>query len=398
MSLGVRRATRYTTAAAGVCLVILVAAGSLRAGASAQNPSPAIASAAAGQAGPDQGPLMSEAVFKNIQVLKGIPVDEFMDTMGMFASSLGYDCVSCHSGDIYTNRAAFAESTPLIQRARQMIVMMNTINKNYFGGQPRVSCFTCHNAKNRPEYIPNLALQYGEVVDDPNSMRIFPDTRTTVEQVFDKYTQALGGSQRLTALSGFIARGTYEGFNTGGNAFPIEITARAPNQRSQVVRTPEGDAIKTFDGRAAWAAEGWRPLPLLTLTGGNLEAARLEAMQLFPTNIRPAFTQWQISSTTIDGNVVQLLQGQNAGQLPVNFYFDDAGLLVRIVRWNRTAVGTVPMQFEYGDYRDVAGVKIPFRIVLTWTDGQNTIVLNEIQPNAAIDAARFARPAPFKAQ
>ena len=118
-------------------------------------------------------------------------------------------------------------------------------------------------------------------------------------------------------------------------------------------------------------------------------------MQLFPTNIRPAFTQWQISSTTINGNVVQLLQGR-CGQLPVNFYFDDAGLLVRIVRWNRTAVGTVPMQFEYGDYRDVAGVKMPFRIVLTWTDGQNTIVLNEIQPNAAVNAARFARPAPFK--
>ena len=176
MSLGVRRATRYATAAAGACLVILVAAASLRAGGSAQ----------AAQAGVDQGPLMSDAVFKNIQVLKGIPVDEFMDTMGMFAASLGYDCVSCHSGDIYTNRAAFAESTPLIQRARQMIVMMNTINKNYFGGQPRVSCFTCHNAKNRPEFIPNLALQYGEVVDDPNSMRIFPDTRTTVEQVFDK--------------------------------------------------------------------------------------------------------------------------------------------------------------------------------------------------------------------
>ena len=387
MSLGVRRATRIATAAAGACFVILVAAVGLRAGASAQ----------AGQTGPE-APLMSDAVFKNVQVLKGIPVDEFMDTMGMFAASLGYDCVSCHSGDIYTDRGAFAETTPLIQRARQMIVMMNTINKNYFGGQPRVSCFTCHNAKNRPEDIPNLALQYGEVVDDPNSMRIFPDDRTTVDAVFNKYAQALGGAQRLASMTGFVARGMYEGFNTGGNQFPIEIVAKAPNQRAQVVRTPEGDAIKTFDGRAAWAAEGWRPLPLLMLTGGNLEAARLETMQLFPANIRPAFSQWQVSGTTIDGNAVTLLQGQNAGQLPVNFYFDSAGLLVRIVRWNRTAVGTVPMQFEYADYRDVAGVKMPFRMVLTWTDGQNTIELTDIQPNAALDASRFARPAPFKAK
>ena len=41
-------------------------------------------------------------------MLKGIPVDEFMDAMGMFASSLGYDCSSCHSPDIRTNREAFA--------------------------------------------------------------------------------------------------------------------------------------------------------------------------------------------------------------------------------------------------------------------------------------------------
>ncbi|MGH9258006.1 MAG: photosynthetic reaction center cytochrome c subunit family protein [Vicinamibacterales bacterium] len=398
MRFGWRRTIRGAMATAAACFVTLMSVSGMPAGASARAGLRAEAFAEAGQAGSEQPPLMSDTVFKNVQVLKGIPVDEFMDTMGMFASSLGFDCVSCHSGDIYTNRGAFAEATPLIQRARQMIVMMNTINKNYFGGQPRVSCFTCHNAKNRPEFIPNLALQYGELVDDPNSMRIFPDTRTTVDQIFNKYLQALGGPQRLAGLTGFVARGTYEGFNTGGNQFPIEIAARAPNQRMQVVRTPDGDAVKTFDGRAAWAAEGWRPLPLLALTGGNLDAARLEAMQWFPATIRPAFTQWLVSSTTIDGRVVQLLQGQNAGQLPVNFYFDDAGLLVRIVRWNRTAVGTVPVQFEYADYRDVAGVKLPFRMVLTWTDGQNTIVLKEIQPNATIDAARFARPAPYKAR
>ena len=146
---------------------------------------------AAGQAGPEQTPQTSENVFKNVQVLKGIPVDEFMDTMGMFAASLGYDCVSCHSPQISTDRAAFAIATPQIQRARQMVVMMNTINRTFFGGEPRVSCFSCHHAQYRPETIPSLALQYGELLDDPNSMRIFPDDRTTADQIFDRYLQAL---------------------------------------------------------------------------------------------------------------------------------------------------------------------------------------------------------------
>jgi hypothetical protein len=350
----------------------------------------------AGQAGPPPGPQMSESVFKNILILKGIPVDEFMDTMGMFAASLGYDCVSCHSPNISTDRSAFALATPQIQRARQMIVMMNTINKTYFGGEPRVSCFTCHRAQYRPEIIPSLALQYGEFMEDPSAMRIFPDDRETPDQVFDRYIQALGGAQRLAALTSFVARGTFEGFNTGANQFPIEIAASAPNRRTQVVRAPDGEGVKTFDGSTVWVAEGWRPLPLMPLSGGNLEAARLEAMVSFPAGLRQAFSRWQVSSTAIDGRTMRLLQGSNEGQLPVNFYFEESGLLARIVRWNRTATGTVPMQFDYSDYRDVAGVKIPFRTVLTWTDGRNITVLNEVMPNARIDPARFARPAPFQ--
>jgi hypothetical protein len=84
---------------------------------------------------------------------------------------------------------------------------------------------------------------------------------------------------------------------------------------------------------------------------------------------------------------VQVLQGSNPRELPVNFYFDASGLLVRTVRWNRTAAGIVPTQVITPDYRDVAGVKIPFRMVMTWTDGQNTYRLSDVQPNVQIDAA-----------
>ena len=352
--------------------------------------------AAARQAAPAQGPLMSENYFKNIQVLKGIPVDEFMDTMGMFAASLGYDCASCHSSQLYNDRAAFAIATPQIQRARQMIVMMQAINKQYFGGQPRMSCFTCHRGQDRPGNIPSLAIQYGELVDDPNAMTIFPDTRNTVEQVFNKYMTALGGAQRVAALNSYVATGMYTGFNTGGSAIPVEIYARAPNQRAQVVRMQQGPAIKTFDGREAWAAEGWRPMPLLQLTGGNLEGAKLEALTQFPGGIQKAYATWQVSGTLLDDKSTTILQGSNPNELPVNFYFDaESGLLVRIVRWTRTAVGIVPTQIDYSDYRDVNGLKMPYHIVLTWTDGQNTYELKEIRPNVQIDAARFARPAPY---
>jgi hypothetical protein len=43
-------------------------------------------------------PLLAKQAFKNIQVLKGIPVDDFMETMGIVAASLDFDCSDCHVG------------------------------------------------------------------------------------------------------------------------------------------------------------------------------------------------------------------------------------------------------------------------------------------------------------
>jgi hypothetical protein len=350
----------------------------------------------AGQAAQEPQP-MAENVFKNIQVLKGIPADEFMDTMGMFASSLVYDCTGCHVDDILVRREAFAEPTPRIQRARQMVVMVNALNKQYFGGQPRVTCFTCHRGSGFPETIPDLNLQYGDgPPENPNGITLFGPGQGPADPIFAKYISAIGGADRVAKLTSYTATGTYIGFNTGGATVPIEIFARAPDQRSTVVRVFDGDAVRTTDGRSAWAAEGWRQLPLMTFTGSNLVGARVEAMLAFPMVLQKAFSQWKVGAVTIGDADVQVLQGTNPGQLPVNLYFDDAGLLVRSVRWSSTPVGTVPTQTEYSDYRDVAGVKIPFRMVVTWTNGQNTIELKDVRPNVAIDAARFARPAPFK--
>lgn len=350
---------------------------------------------AAGQSAQGQNAQLSENVFKNVQVLRGIPVDEFMDTMGMFAASLGYDCASCHDQEISSNRAAFAVTTPSIQRARQMIVMMNALNRANFGGEQRVTCFTCHRGSYRPEVVPNLALQYGELTDDPNAMIILPDRGSSADPIFAKYIQALGGAGKLANLTSFVAKGTYTGFTTSGAGVPVEIFAKAPDERTQIIHMPEGDSIKLYDGHNCWVAEKWRPLPLMLLTGGNLAGARLDALMSFPAQIQKAFSQWQVTSTTIDDRKIQVVQGMNAGQLPVNLYFDDSGLLVRLVRWNKVAVGTLPIQIDYSDYRDVAGVKIPFHTVVTWTDGQDTFELSNVQVNVPIDAGKFATPAPF---
>jgi hypothetical protein len=189
----------------------------------------------------------------------------------------------------------------------------------------------------------------------------------------------------------------YSGFDTGSSEVPVEIFAKSPNQRTWIVHMFNGESHRVFDGRNGWFAGPDSPAPLVTLTSGNLDRSRLEAAVAFPSGIKQAFSQWRVGRTAIDDRPVQIVQGINTGLLPVNFYFDKSnGLLVRLVRWNETPIGPVPTQIDYSDYRDVAGIKMPFSWTASQTYMQMTITLTEVQPNVPIDAARFAKPAPAK--
>jgi len=350
---------------------------------------------ARGQAAPGQRPPMAEEVFKNVQILKGIPVDQFMDTMGMFAAATSLNCTHCHASDNTNSWDKYALDTPLKQTARRMMNMVNTINKDNFKGVRAVTCYTCHHGDQRPKIIPSLIVQYSAPVEDPDEIEISPNAKgPSADEVFAKYIQAIGGTQRVANLTSFVAKGTYSGYETDLAKVPVEIFAKAPAQRMMIVHALFGDSVRVFDGRAGWIASADKPMPLMPLSGGNLEGAKVEAMLLFPAQLKQAFTQWRVTSTSIDDRDVQVLQGTNPRQPPVNLYFDQSGLLVRLVRFVDTAVGRVPTQIDYSDYRDVAGIKIPFKWTATWTDGQSTAELTEIQLNVAIDAAKFARPAP----
>jgi photosynthetic reaction center cytochrome c subunit len=351
---------------------------------------------ASGQAGQPARPPMSEEVFKNVQILKGIPVDEFMDTMGMFASALALNCIDCHTPDSVGTWDNFAKETTLKQTSRKMLLMVNQINKDHFSGVRTVTCYTCHRADSRPHPVPNLAAQYAEHVEDANEVQInrIPGG-PTVDQVWDKYIQALGGAQRLAAITSFTGKGTFIGFETEQSKVPVDVYGKAPNLRAMVVHTQLGDSVRVYDGRNGWIASPDRPLSLMQWTGGNLEGAKLDAMLPFPAQIKAAFSQWRVSATGIDDKEVKVLQATNPRQPPVNFYFDaESGLLVRVLRFVDTAVGRVPTQIDFSDYRDVSGVKMPFKTIVTWTNGQTTTELTELRANVTIDAARFTRPAP----
>ena len=348
-------------------------------------------------------PLMSEQVFKNVTVLKGIPVDEFMDTMGFIAASTNYNCTDCHvEPKVEGDWSVYAEETPRKATTRRMILMVQSINKTNFGGARVVTCYTCHrNVQGAPKITPSLTEQYGEPpTPDPNEVEIRRQApgAPSADQIFDKYLQAVGGAQKAAAITSIVFKGTYQGY--AEPKAPADIYVKTPDQRTMIVHTDGGDRTTTFDGNNGWMAapSADKPFPLIRYSNGDLDALRLDSLLSFPAGIRQAITKPLVGSTTIDDKDMVVVQGTaSAGRSPVKLYFDkESGLLVRQVRYADTIIGRVPIQVDYSDYRDVAraGIKLPFHVITTWTDGRSDVLLTSAETNVAIDAAKFNQPPP----
>ena len=348
------------------------------------------------------GEQTAEQVFKKIDVLKGISVDEFMDTMGFFSASLSWNCTDCHGENAVDNWANFADETPRKITARKMILMVANINKQNFGGVRNVTCFTCHRGDARPKITPSLVLQYSTPFEDPNEVeaRANAPGQPTADQVFDKYFEALGGAQKMAAVTTLVAKGLYSGYDSDNQKVPVDIYAKAPAQVTTVVHAGLGDSVRVFDGTHAWIASPDRILPLLPLTGGDVIGAKIDATLVFSTAIKQLYPQWRVAEATIDDKDVRVVEGVAPGQLPLKLFFDEnTGLLVRALHLTNTVIGFNPTQLDFSDYREVpgVGVKVPFHRVTTWTDNQTTVDLSEVKGNVTIEAARFAQPAPAPA-
>jgi len=365
-------------------------------------------------------PLLAAQAFKNIQVFKGLPVDDFMETMGIMAASLDFDCSDCHVG-AGTDQVDWAADTSRKQMARLMVTMVANLNKNNFGGRQLVTCWTCHRNRDKPLVTPVMATIYGTPPFDLDDIIVQAPGAPSAESILDRYVQAAGGTQRLAGLSSFVGKGTSVGFGGFGGGGDVEIVAKAPDKRATIILfkedTGRGDQIRTYDGRIGWVRTPLNVLGEFQLAGGDLDGARFDAQLSFPAQIKQILTNLRTGPPTSitdlpapssqaslqqdvtlgQTHVVDVVQGTGPRGLVVTLYFDkQSGLLLRELRYGNSPIGRVPTQIDFADYRDVSGIKLPFRVTYAWLDGRDSIVLNDIKTNVPVDEAKFGKPAPLK--
>ena len=356
---------------------------------------------AAQQAGRERRQTAAQAPEnKNLKVLGGMPAEDLNQTMHLMSGDLGVDCEYCH---LEKDRASDEIKAKVV--ARNMLKMTNDLNKRSFKGEQVVSCYTCHQGRPVPIGTPVLPMHPFAGENEATDAKDAKETRQlpSPAQVISKYIEALGGEQKLRALTSRVVMAT-QGIPAGpGGTKPVEGSSeryqKAPNLLVNIYHAPKFTASNGFDGKRAWAqAANGRVAETPSLE--QIRTAR-DADILQPLKLQETYPKLTVEKIErINGRDCYLLVGIPKENIPDKLYFDvETGLLARKVTMVPTPIGNSPYEVNYDDYRATnSGMKYPFLIHMEPSSSRlelvtsTTIKATDVKDNVPIDDAKFVRP------
>ncbi len=189
----------------------------------------------------------------------------------------------------------------------------------------------------------------GEEVEKPTQKELDPSM--SVEDVFNKYIDAIGGKEAVEAVESvvMIAEATVQGM-----ALNLEMKRTLDGKLAQQVSVGGNVMSKqVFDGKTGFVVAQGQKIPY---NEDQIKAAKIDANP---------FPELEVGEASLEG--VENVEGKDAyvvalGENNKSFYDVETGLKIKTVQSVYQAGETMSIPTGYSNYEEVKGVKFPFSI------------------------------------
>jgi len=216
----------------------------------------------------------------------------------------------------------------------------------------------------------------------------------SVDKLINKYVDFIGGKEQWKKVKTMVASGEYD---YGGIQFPFTSYAKAPNRYKFVVPQNGKQYVQGSDGSSGWKMDGFKNETIPTLLTGKAALAMANEANV---ELEDAFIDYRnkghqavlLGKDTVKGKAcfkVKLVR--KSGDIET-CYFDDqnfAMVMKKAVSKN-VEMGGALLDIFYSDYRDIQGLRIPFKTVHE-SNGQMilTITIDKVMINEPIEDKDF---------
>lgn len=215
----------------------------------------------------------------------------------------------------------------------------------------------------------------------------------SVDQLLDKYVQALGGKAAVQKVTSMAMKGTFEvpAFGASGT---IERYTKAPNKFVIIVEIGGfGTVQQGFNGTAGWAQDPQNGMR--DLSGKELAQTKLGADIYRDIKLKELYPKMVVvGKDKVADRDVYVIEATPVDAGPEKMYFDaQTGLIVRTDQTAYNAGEEVATQTFLEDYKEVDGLKIPTTIRQTNPNISFTMKFSDVKSNVPVEDAKFNKPA-----
>lgn len=236
-----------------------------------------------------------------------------------------------------------------------------------------------------PTFVPSRAV--AAVAADP-----------TGEQVLDNYIEVTGGKAAYEKVKSRVITGKMS-IPAQGIGGDIQMYQKSPNLSYMTITIPQlGKIERGFNGEV-----GWEKNPMTgtrVLSGDEKEQMLREATMNQEVNWRNQYTKVENVGTEQINNkpAYKVKMTSKNGNEETRFYDVESGLLVQSQMTVKNVQGEFPIVATPSDWREVEGVKMPFKSTqeLKSMGLEQVIAMDKVETNVDIPDSKFELPEDVK--
>jgi len=327
--------------------------------------------------------------------------------------------------------------------ARSMIAMTMALNNMVFDSKREITCYTCH--RGAAKAASTQLFPGDKVPTEPTAAEIFPAPAVmtfsnldanmspnkapativsgpapaakpapapaaplpSVDDVFKKYEEALGGKAAIDKITTLVHTGRAEMLVPAPpvpqGAPPPPPPAMGTVDAELDVKSPKGVVSVIFPGRGPQmlgfdGTTGWTNTPIRDETGDELLLVKEFGETVPALEFRAQHTNVKVDAMEKigDRDVYRVVGNRKVGIAALDrIYFDaQTGLLARTYTTMQSVLGGFPEETTYEDYRDVSGLKVPFTVRVVSAEGNRTYKWSQVDANVPVEDSKFTKPNP----
>jgi len=217
------------------------------------------------------------------------------------------------------------------------------------------------------------------------------------DDVIKKYVAYIGGKKNWSKVKTLTTTGEY---NYGGIKFPFTTYAKAPNHYKFIVPFEGKYYAQAFDGKKGWKIDAFKNETTPTQLSGKealamANEADVELEDAFIDYARKGHSATFIGKEIVEGkNCIHIKFVRSNGDNE-DYYFDEASsaIVMKTAPSKNAELQGTMLNTVYSDYRNVEGIRIPFRSVSKFDDQLILeVIIEKADANASIKPREFDVP------